>query len=110
MALGIFSLGALAGALIVLAVDAVETWRLRKSRIDVIQWIPCEKKTPEEDVQALTTIEVDGELNVTMNAFSGGMWDSDWGLEQDSKVIAWVELPGPYREEQARSEEHTSEL
>lgn len=57
------------------------------------EWIPCSERLPKEYAQYLVCFE-DGECYV--------YWldDSDWarGLIEKENIIAWMELPEPYKE------------
>ena len=58
------------------------------------KWVPCSERLPAENGNYLVTAIWDGKLDVDMDYFQFGcMWD-DYG----DNVIAWQELPEPYRE------------
>ena len=77
-------------------------------------WIPCSERMPEEidagilkklgtekrSEYVLTTVEVKGERMTVTACTYDGAWD--WNMKYafpDFKVIAWMPLPEPYKEE-----------
>ena len=58
-----------------------------------IDWFPYDAVKPRENGHYLITARQDGCLYVTTDDFYSFGWD-DWGGD----VIAWAELPEPYRE------------
>jgi len=77
-------------------------------------WIPCSERLPDEkDVgilkmlgtekrseYVLATVEVKGERMTVTACTYDGKWD--WNMKYafpDYKIIAWMPLPEPYREE-----------
>ena len=82
------------------------------------RWIPCSERLPEEkdagilkklgtskrSEYVLATVEVKGErMTVTVCTYDGEWdWDMKYAFP-DYKIIAWMPLPEPYREE--RTEE-----
>lgn len=58
-----------------------------------IDWFPYDAVKPREGGHYLITARYDGGLIVTTDDFYSFGWD-DWGGD----VIAWAELPEPYRE------------
>ena len=82
------------------------------------RWIPCSERLPEEkdagilkklgtskrSEYVLATVEVKGERMTVTACTYDGKWD--WNMKYafpDYKIIAWMPLPEPYREE--RTEE-----
>lgn len=68
----------------------------------ISEWIPCSEKLPEVNIPVLTQwgVYCSGENRIEilrLNEF--GRWHGDSG-EPNGKVIAWMPLPEPYREEQ----------
>lgn len=61
-----------------------------------IDWFPYDAVKPQENGHYLITARQDGCLYVTTDDFYSFGWD-DWGGD----VIAWAELPEPYREAEA---------
>jgi len=58
------------------------------------KWIPCSERLPAENGNYLVTAIWKGKLEVDMDYFQFGcMWD-----DYRDNVIAWQELPEPYRE------------
>lgn len=77
-------------------------------------WIPCSERLPEEkdagilkklgtekrSEYVLATVEVKGERMTVTACTYDGKWD--WKMKYafpDFKVVAWMPLPEPYREE-----------
>jgi hypothetical protein len=56
------------------------------------KWIPVSERLPKEDNDYLITYEVYGERVVSKSWF-----DTRWGFMSEN-VIAWKELPEPYKE------------
>ena len=78
------------------------------------RWIPCSERLPEEkdagilkklgtekrSEYVLATVEVKGERMTVTACTYDGKWD--WKMKYafpDFKVVAWMPLPEPYREE-----------
>ena len=59
----------------------------------MIEWIPCKEKEPEEGKRYLVTAKYNGGLIVDIDDYYSYGFD-DWG----NAVIAWAELPDPYKE------------
>jgi len=68
------------------------------------QWIPCSEKLPKEKVRVLVTKKI--------NSYNGEHWNykyipdidyidgnAHWHENGYNKIIAWMPLPGPYKEE-----------
>ena len=74
---------------------AKDTREAAQSVIDaqptVGKWIPCTDRLPEKDCDCLVTIS-DGGIDIRGYSYSKG-WDWD-GFD---RVIAWMELPEPYK-------------
>lgn len=62
------------------------------------EWIPCSEKLPENEGCYLITLD-DNSLDVA--SYEIGTKLSQWhcGPFEDGKVIAWMSLPEPYRED-----------
>lgn len=71
------------------------------------QWIPVTKRLPEEKVEVLVTVEVDGKKYIENGMLSGinhGQWETIYdkyeidvyGRNRNSRIIAWMPLPEPY--------------
>ena len=76
-------------------VDAKDTNVLGK-------WIPCSERLPELDTPVLTQWRryYSDENNIDILYLNGlGEWYADLGVP-NGKVIAWMPLPEPYREEE----------
>ena len=66
------------------------------------KWIPCSERLPELTIPVLTQwgVYYSGGIRIEilyLNEF--GRWNGDLG-EPNGKVIAWMPLPEPYKEEQ----------
>ena len=79
------------------------------------RWIPCKERLPEEkdagilkklgtekrSEYVLATVEVNGERMTVTACTYDGKWD--WNMKYafpDFKIVAWRELPEPYKGEQ----------
>lgn len=60
----------------------------------MINWIPFAKKEPAEGKQYLVTVRYKNKLFVDVDDYFSYGWD-DWG----DAVVAWAEMPEPYKEE-----------
>lgn len=60
----------------------------------MINWIPYKEKEPEEGKRYLVTVRYKGNLIVDIDDYFVYGFD-DWG----NAVMAWAELPEPYKEE-----------
>lgn len=78
------------------------------------RWIPCSERLPEEDDYKSCIECMDGAVwyfteNGTMGLGyyyeSVKEWSTTDDLETDGKVVAWMPLPEPYREEGEKSDE-----
>ena len=58
-------------------------------------WIPVAEREPKENKRYLVTVFFNGETYVDIDDYFCYGWD-DYG----DAVIAWAELPEPYRKEQ----------
>ena len=57
------------------------------------RWIPCSERLPEENGRYLVTNSAWGAMEVDWNAWVNGAW-----LYSNTKPIAWMPLPEPYKE------------
>lgn len=70
-------------------------------------WIPCNKKLPEEDGQYLITVKYEPEeghenIYTEHGEWFNGNWDKCFFYGYCGKVesiLAWMPMPDPYREE-----------
>lgn len=69
-----------------------EQWGL-SSALPTPQWIPFVKKEPTKGKRYLVTVRHNGNLIVDIDDYFVYGWD-DW----HDAVIAWAELPEPYKE------------
>ncbi len=62
---------------------------------NLIKWVPCTERSPEEGKEYLVTAWYNemGHFIVTTDYFFSYGWD-DWKTD----VVAWAELPEPYKE------------
>lgn len=60
----------------------------------MINWIPYKEKEPEEGKRYLVTVKYKDNLIVDIDDYYSYGFD-DWG----DAVVAWAELPEPYKEE-----------
>ena len=61
----------------------------------VIEWVPVFERLPEDDVVKLVTCQPKkGAANVNRAYYSNGKWHGSGSM---SGVIAWAEMPAPYR-------------
>lgn len=66
------------------------------------QWIPCSERLPEEKGEYLVTYHpcywdnVEDEIKVGIDTFRGR---TTWAKKKFQRVIAWMPLPEPYKEE-----------
>ncbi len=65
--------------------------------INVGKWIPVSERLPEDGTYLCT---LDGELCGINEPFTGmcGIENGKW--DEEGCVIAWMELPGPYKQEE----------
>lgn len=68
--------------------------------IEVIEpephWIPCSERTPETDEVMLVTAQPKkGAPNVNRAYYMNGHWHGSGSM---SNVVAWMEMPEPYKE------------
>lgn len=73
---------------------AVEALMADVPDTNVGKWVLCSDRLPEPGKHYLITTECNGENYVTSDDYFSYGWD-DFGDD----VIAWMELPEPYREE-----------
>lgn len=96
-----------------------EALNMAVKALEVQEWIPCSERLPDEkdagilkklgiekrSDDVLATVEIKGE-RVTVTACTyDGKWK--WNMKYafpDYKVIAWMPLPEPYREEGEKHE------
>ena len=66
--------------------------------VQPVQWIPCSKRLPDEDVEVLVTDDAGGMVTIDVDR---------WGRYEDTgerfwyasqHVTAWMPLPEPYQE------------
>lgn len=58
------------------------------------QWIPVSERLPEDDTKVLCcTATKKGTLNIVI----GYHYEDIWACGMNSNVIAWMELPEPYK-------------
>ena len=62
--------------------------------VDIPQWIPCSERLPEENGRYLVTNSAWGAMKVDWNAWMDGAW-----LYPNTKPIAWMPLPEPWKGE-----------
>lgn len=67
------------------------------------QWIPCSEKLPPRKKQVLVCVKDQSILNTGYLVIMNGgklMWDLEgyWSPLEVFEVIAWMELPEPYKE------------
>ena len=68
-----------------------------------IGWIPCSERLPEEKGKYLVTYHpcywdnVKDEIRVGIDTFRGR---TTWAKKKFQRVIAWMPLPEPYKEEE----------
>lgn len=78
------------------------------SELDKRIWIPVTERLPDEGVEVLVTVEVDGKTyieNGIISAVRHGVWDTIYDrYEQEvyqrnrnAKFLAWMPLPEPYK-------------
>ena len=63
------------------------------SALPKAQWMPYPANEPEEGKQYLVTVKYNGNLIVDLDDYYSYGWD-DW----NDAVIAWAELPKPYKD------------
>lgn len=67
------------------------------------EWIPCSEQMPPIDKKVLVTVDIQGDLAIDIADHSYGLWffaDEYYSYtEKDFKVLAWMPLPEPYRED-----------
>lgn len=60
-------------------------------------WIPCSERLPEEDGWYLVTVRgYETVTDVSLYSADGSAWGD---VSTKQKVIAWMPLPNPYRED-----------
>lgn len=62
-------------------------------------WIPCSERLPEENGRYLVTNSAWGAMEVDWNAWVNGAW-----LYPNTKPIAWMPLPEPYKADKVGEE------
>lgn len=71
---------------------------LQKKQRPYGKWIPCSERVPKE--HGYYIVQTDGSHgNVVDIAEFGKYGNLIWGWNKASRVIAWMPLPEPYREE-----------
>ena len=60
------------------------------------KWIPCSERLPEEEGTYFLTVETTSGIRWVKS----GMLYSDEGFVLHGKVLAWMPLPEPYKEEE----------
>ena len=58
-------------------------------------WIPCSERLPEKDMWCLATFESGNVDKIQYLVTNNWGWN---GMRGDNKVIAWMPLPAPYKE------------
>ena len=75
-----------------------------KRREPVMRWIPCTGRLPEDDVEVLATVAgANGKRYVEQGSYISGTWCLAYDhlrIGSDARVVAWMPLPKPYKEEQ----------
>ncbi len=89
--------------------DRARVYRIIESQKTVDGWIPCSERLPEDEYVLISKkpTKLSGSkwcvgIGIrTADPRSGKIqWrDSGFGVIQDDKVLAWMPLPEPYREE-----------
>lgn len=69
------------------------------NRARVIEWIPAEERLPEEDKRVLVTAEWYGETKQVTETrrLPGDGKTRVWTIGYGGIVLAWAELPDPYK-------------
>ena len=69
------------------------------NRARVIEWIPAEERLPEENKRILVTAEWDGDIKrvVETTRLPGEGKTRVWTFGYNGIVLAWAELPKPYK-------------
>lgn len=63
------------------------------------EWIPCSEKLPIEEWETYITTHEDGSVQIHSYTHKDGFvfnWNTD---KPNSKVVAWMPLPEPYKPE-----------
>lgn len=88
-------------------IASFEQWKLNEYK-EIQKWIPCTERLPEECVNCLGWIDrecwVDGNDYPTRKQETAIGWhiDGRWhfdGYSSNTKCIAWMPLPEPYKKE-----------
>ncbi len=70
--------------------------------VEVLRWIPCSERMPDEDINVLIKDD-DGDVNVARYEYNSWAEDPDiewWSDEYRVYPTAWMPLPEPYKEEE----------
>lgn len=61
-------------------------------------WIACGERLPEESREYLTFVEYDDNKFIAIDEFSTEGILAGWNCTPNYRVIAWMPLPAPYKE------------
>lgn len=75
---------------------------LAKTAPKVGEWIPVQERLPKDgETYLITNAESFEQYHIYMGWYDGikGMWHMEGNFERKMNVIAWMELPEPYKGE-----------